>query len=455
MKIVIVGAGQIGIALAKYLRTEEHSVVLVDTRREVLAHLAEQLDIQTVIGSGTSPAVLTRAGTRDADIFVAVTGDDEVNILACVLAKTLFQVNKRIARVASTEYLDKKNAAFLESLDIDVAVSPEMETAKRILSDLTINGAMDVMSFADNKVEFVGLKCRKNCALVGRTVKEVKALLGNVNFTIVAVHHKNQLVDLAQTAIRVGDDVYFYVAAGHLERVLDIFGYTLSAPNNVLIFGGGQVGYALGRLLESPIDRQNVLIVEKSEDRAAFLASHLDDALVLKGDAFDDKLVDEIEFKHYDVAVATTHTDENNVLLSLLAKRNGLTRCCSLIRNELYMDYISGLGVDSFINPNAVMVSAILQHMRKGRVQDGYFLQSGLGELLQIEVLPTAKITKGPLKKIKMPKGIVLGGVLRKELFLSAEPDLIVQEGDIAFMFVERGFVNEAEKLFTVDLSFF
>ncbi|MBQ3696177.1 MAG: Trk system potassium transporter TrkA [Alphaproteobacteria bacterium] len=455
MKVIIVGAGQVGIALAKYLRTEDHAVVLIDTQKEALSHLAEQLDIQTIVGSGTSPTVLSRAGAKDADVLLAVTGNDNVNIICCVLAKTLFQVNKRVARLASSEYLDKKNAEFLKSLSIDVVVSPEQETAKRILADLTINGAMDVTSFCDNKVEFVGLKCRKNCALVGKTIRQIRELIANVNFTIVAVNHKNQLVDLKEASIKVGDDVYFFVAAGHLERVLDIFGYTMSMPDNVLIFGGGQIGYALGSFLEAPIDRQNVMIIEKSEERSEFLASHLNDALIIKGDGFDDKLLDEIEFKNYDVAVATTHTDENNVLLSLLAKRNGISRSCALIRNELYMNYVSGLGIDSFINPNAVMVSAILQHLRKGRVQDGYFLQSGLGELLQIEVLPTARITKNALEKIKIPKGITLGGVLRKGTFLCPDKELIVQAGDIAFVFVERGFVQEAEKLFTVELSFF
>ena len=455
MKVVIVGAGQIGVALAKYLRVEDHSIVLIDTKKEALGYLAEQLDIKTIVGSGTSPAVLNRAGTKDADVFLAVTGNDEANIISCALAKSLFQVNKRIARLSSSEYLDKKNSAFLEDLALDVVVSPELETAKRILSDLTINGAMDVTSFCENKVEFLGLKCRKNCALIGKAVPQIKELIGNVNFTIVAVKRKNQLVDLRKTPIKPGDDAYFFVAAGHLERVLDIFGYEMTAPDNVLIFGGGHIGYGLSALLEAPIDRQNVTIIEHSEERATFLASHLDETMVIKGNGFDDKLLDEIDFKSYNVSVATTHKDEDNVLLSLLAKRNGIPRSCALIRNELYMNYVSGLGIDSFINPNAVMVSSVLQHLRKGRVQDGYFLQSGLGELLQIEVLPTARITKNSLGKIKMPKGITLGGVLRKGTFICPDKDLTLKAGDIAFVFVERGFVREAEKLFTVDLLFF
>ena len=455
MKVVIVGAGQIGVAIAKYLRTEDHSIVLIDENKDALLHLAEQLDIQTVIGSGAKPSVLERAGVSDADVFLALTGNDTVNIISCSLAKNMFQVPKRIARLGSSEYMDAKSSEFLKSMAIDVVVSPELETAHRLLSDLSINGATDVTTFCDNKVSFLGLKCRKNCALVGKTVKEVRELLGKVNFTIVAVRHKTQLIDLSNTPIKVGDDVYFFVAAGHLERVLDIFAYTPNRPDNVLIFGGGHVGYHLCSLIESPLDIQNVTIVEKSPERAQYLASHLDEAIILQGDGFDDHLLEEIDFKNYDIAVATTQRDENNVLLSLLAKRNGIGRCVAVIRNDLYMGYMGGLGIDTFINPNAVMVSAVLQHMRKGRVQDGYFLQSGLGELLQIEVLDTARVTRGPLKKIKIPKGIVIGGILRNDTFMLPDKDLIIQAGDIAFVFVESGHVKNAEKLFTVELSFF
>ncbi|MBQ4472352.1 MAG: Trk system potassium transporter TrkA [Alphaproteobacteria bacterium] len=455
MKVVIVGAGKIGVAVAKYLRTENHSVVLIDESREALARLGEQLDIQTVVGSGVMPSVLERARTSDADIFLAVTGDDTVNILACALAKSVFQVPKRIARLRSSEYLDEKSREFLQTMSIDVVVSPELETAHRLLADLSINGAMDVTSFCDKKVMFLGLKCRKNCALVGKTIKEVRELLGNVNFTIVAARRKNQLIDLNRSAIKVGDDIYFFVSTSHLERVLDIFAYTMSAPDNVLIFGGGQVGYDLARLLEAPLNTQNVTIIEKSPERANFLAAHLDETIIMQGDGFDDHLLEEIDFKNYNVAVATTETDENNLLLSLLAKRNGINRCAAIIRNDLYANYTGGLGIDTFINPNAVMVSAILYHMRKGRVEDGYFLQSGLGELLQIAVLDTARITKAPLRKIKIPKGIVLGGILRNGTFLFPDKDLIVQAGDKAFVFVQSGHVTEAEKLFTVELSFF
>ena len=454
MKAMIAGAGQVGVALAKYLRTENHDVVLIGSDKSTLGHLAEQLDIQTVVGSASSPAVLERAGADDVDVFLAVTGSDETNILSCCLAKSMFHVSKRIARLNAVEYLVPKYADFLKELSVDVVISPEIETATRVMAEVSIAGAVDVASLANDQVQFIGLKCRKNCALVGKTVIEIRKLIGDVNFSILAVRRKNQLINLTDTPIRAGDEVYILVASGHLERVLDIFGYTYTPPKSVLIFGGGHVGFQLARMLEKA-DVHNITLIEKSEAQAKFLAEHLKETLVLYGDGFDDVLLDDINFSSYQMAIATTQSDEDNILLSLLAKRNGMERTCALIHNDLYKNYMQGLGVDSLIDPDSVMDSAILQHLRKGRVQGGYFLQSGLGEVLEVSVLKTAKITRGPLGKIKIPEGIVLGGVIRNGIFIRPNQDLIVQEGDTVFVFVATGRVADAEKLFTVELSFF
>ena len=454
MKAMIAGAGQVGVALAKYLRTENHDVVLIDSDKNVLTHLAEQLDIQTIVGSASSPVVLDHAGAEDADVFLAVTGNDETNILSCCLAKSMFHISKRIARLNSAEYLVPKYADFLQDLSVDVVVSPEIETATRVMAEVSIAGAVDVASLANDQVQFIGLKCRKNCVLVGKTVSEVRKLIGDVNFSVLAVKRRNQLIDFINTPIKAGDEICILVAAGHLERVLDIFGYTYTPPKSVLIFGGGHVGFQLARMLEQA-DVRNVSLIEKSETQARFLAEHLKNTLVLHGDGFDDTLLDDIDFTSYQMAIATTQSDEDNILLSLLAKRNGMERTCALIQNDLYKNYMQGLGVDSLIDPDSVMVSAILQHLRKGRVEGGYFLQSGLGEILQVKVLKTARITKGPFGKIKIPTGIVVGGIIRKNIFIRPNKDLIVQEGDTVFVFVETGHVADAEKLFTVELSFF
>jgi trk system potassium uptake protein TrkA len=222
-----------------------------------------------------------------------------------------------------------------------------------------------------------------------------------------------------------------------------------------MIFGGGKVGFQLAKQLETVSSAKDITIVEKSDTRSLFLAEKLESTLVINGDGLDDNLIDELNLKNYKFAISTTNSDENNILLSMISKRAGIERVCALIHNPLYDNLLSGLGIDTTIDPNAVMVSAILQYMRKGRVQDDYFIQSGIGEILEIEALKTSKITKTNLGKIKIPSGILVAGILRGDLFILPNKDLIIQEKDRVFLFVEKGHVHEAEKLFSVGISFF
>ena len=223
----------------------------------------------------------------------------------------------------------------------------------------------------------------------------------------------------------------------------------------MVVIGGGKVGYQLARLLEHTSYAQDVTVVEMNEERARYIAERLENTLVIHGDGLDDKLVDDLKLSNYQVAIATTQSDESNILLSLLAKRNGVERTCALIHNPLYDDLVTGLGVDVSIEPNSVLVSAILQHMRKGRVKSDYFIQSGIGEILEVEALETSKITHVPLGKIKIPTGVVIAGVVRNGEFMIPQQDFIIQKQDLVILFVERGKVREAEKLFTVGFNFF
>ena len=455
MKIIIAGAGQIGVALAKYLREENHDIVLIDKDVNRLGNLSEQLDIQTIEGSSAYPAVLERAGAEHADVFLAVTGNDETNIVSCGVAKSIFNIQKRIARISSNEYMAPKYKSFLQSQSIEYVISPEVETATRIMQILPLNGAVEMVSFSDGLVRLVGLKCKKTSPMSGKTVTQIHRDFEGLSVKVVAITRRFQLMPLNKTIVRSGDDVYFIIDKRHLVQALDILGYESTSPRYVIIFGGGRVGGQLATMLEQDTVSHNVTIVEKDEKRARFLAEKMQNTLVINGDGLDDTLIEELNLKNYRVAITTTHSDENNILLSLLAKRNGVSRTCALIQNDLYDMLLSGLGVDTTIDPNAAMVSSILQHIRKGRVKNDYFLQSGVGEVLEIEALKTSKITKSALGQIKFPEGISIGGVMRGDLFLMPNKDLIVQEKDNVIVFVERGRVSEVEKLFSVGFSFF
>ncbi len=455
MKVIIAGAGEIGIALARYLRSEQDDIVLIDKDVERLGTLSEQLDIQTVVGSASYPSVLERAGAEHADVFLAVTGDDETNLVSCGVANSVFHIPKRIARISSSEYLSSRYKSFLQAWEIEAILSPEKEMSDRITENLEITGSMDMREMGAGLVRFVGLKCRKTSPLAGKTIAEVRQMTSDFPVNIVAVRRRFQLMPLSDVTIKAGDDVYFIVDTAHLTQALDVFGYEKESPRYIMIYGGGKVGFQLAKRLEEDKVSHNITIVENDEERAQFLAEKLESSLVINGDALDDNLIEELNLKNYDMAIATTNSDESNILLSLVSKRNGIGRTCALIHNPLYNTVLSGLGIDSMINPNAVMVSAILQHLRKGRVRDDYFIQSGVGEVLEVEALATSKITKNCLGKVKIPEGVVIGGILRGDLFMLPSKDLIVQEKDIVFVFVTQGHVQEAESLFSVGINFF
>ena len=455
MKIVIAGAGEVGISLARYLRAENNEIVLIDVDSEHLGNLSEQLDIQTVEGCASYPSVLERAGADHADVFLAVTGNDETNIVSCSVASSVFHIPNRIARISTPEYMAPRHKAFLQALSIDVVLSPEIETAQHIVDNLTISGSVDMTDMGDGLIRFVGLHCRKGSALIGKTVSEIDKMVDGLNVKVVALRRRFQLMKLSDVTIKVGDDFYFIVDTSHFERALETFGYQTSPARYLMVYGGGKVGFQLTKQLENTSSIRDVTLVEKNEDRARFLAENLESTLVINGDALDDSLIEELNLKNYKIAIATTNSDENNILLSMLSKRAGIERVCALIHNPLYNNLLSGLGIDTTIDPNAVMVSSILRYMRKGRVKDDYFIQSGIGEILEMEVLKTAKITKSHLGKISIPEGIVIAGILRGDLFMLPHKDLIVQEKDRVFLFVEKGHVQDAEKLFSVGISFF
>ncbi|MBR6412004.1 MAG: Trk system potassium transporter TrkA [Alphaproteobacteria bacterium] len=455
MKIIIAGAGEIGIALAKYLRAEDNDIVLIDNNAEHLGNLSEQLDIQTVVGNASYPDVLERAGADHADVFLAVTGNDEINIVSCSVASSLFHIPQRISRISSPEYTAPKYKEFLKTLSVDVVLSPEIETAQHIIDNLAVSGSVDMTEMGEGLVRFAGLHCRKPSDLIGKTISEIESSVKNLNVKIVALRRRFQLMNLSNVTVKQGDDIYFISDSSHFEQTLKSFGYATIPARYLMIYGGGKVGFQLAKQFENMSGIRDVTLVEKREERARFLAEKLESTLVINGDALDDSLVDELNLKNYKIAIATTNSDENNILLSMLSKRTGIERVCALIHNPLYNNLLSGLGIDTTIDPNAVMVSSILQYLRKGRVKDDYFIQSGIGEILEMEVLKTAKITKSHLGKIKIPAGIVIGGVLRDDLFILPQKDLIIQEKDRVFLFVEKGHVQDAESLFSVGISFF
>ncbi|MBR6730732.1 MAG: Trk system potassium transporter TrkA [Alphaproteobacteria bacterium] len=455
MRIIIAGAGQVGVGLAKYLRAENHDIVLIDNNIDHLGNLSEQLDIQTIEGSSALPSVLEKAGAAQADIFLAVTGNDETNIVACGVADAIYRIPQRIVRISAHEYLVKKYKDYLIGQNLDVVLSPEEETARHVLDNLSISSGVDLYNLADGCARVVGLRCKKTSLMFSKTVPEIETLLKDIRAKVIAVKRRHRLVSLEKALVRASDDVYFVVAESDFQQFLDILSYQKIDPDCVMIFGGGKVGYQLAKLMESSHFCKNITIVEKDENRARYLAERLNSSVVIHGDGLDDSLIEDLNLKNYQIAIATTQSDESNVLLSMVSKRNNMDKTCALIHNQLYNDLLFEMGVDVSIDPNAVLVSSILQHIRKGKVKGDYFISSGVGEILEVEAIETAKITHKPIGKLKVPAGVMIAGIVRNGIFTLPAPDFQIESKDRVILFVERGHVKDAESLFTVGFNFF
>ncbi len=455
MRIIIAGAGQVGVGLAKYLRAENHDIVLIDNNIDHLGSLSEQLDIQTIEGSSALPSVLEKAGAAQADVFLAVTGNDETNIVACGVADSIFRIPQRIVRISAHEYLSKKYKDYLTGQNLDVVLSPEVETARHVLDNLSLSSGVDMYKLAEGCARIVGLRCKKTSPLFSKTIPEIEDLLKEIRARVIAVKRRHRLVLLEKAIVRASDDVYFVVAESEFQQFLDILAYQKIDPDCVMIFGGGKVGYQLAKQMETSSFCKNITVVEKNEQRARYLAERLNSSIVIHGDGLDDSLIEDLNLKNYQIAIATTQSDESNVLLSVIAKRYNMDKTCALIHNQLYNDFLFEMGIDVAIDPNGVLVSSILQHIRKGKVKGDYFISSGLGEILEVEALETAKITHKPIGKLKIPTGVLIAGVVRNGIFMLPDPDMQIETKDTVILFVERGHVKDAESLFTVGFTFF
>lgn len=456
MKIIICGANQIGLALVKYLRPEDHDIILIDPVEGKLGQLSEQYDIRTVAGMPCHPDVLEKAEADKADMILAVSEDDNQNILTCSLAQQLFSVPQKIARISSPAYLTPDAQRFLNALSVNVVVSPELETVQRIVQTLPIPASLDVAPVADGLATFLGVRCRKGSLLVGKNMKQVRTFLKDIPATLMGVARPSDWLTMNDMrAIRSGDELYFAVDNMFLSALLDALGSERLELDDLIIFGGATVGFHLAWLLEKKDSVSTLTLVEKQEKRAQELAAKLNDTLVIHGDGLDESVLDELDLKKYRLAVATTTDDENNILLSLVAKRNGVTRTCALSQNPLYAESLGGMAADNLIDPSAVIVSSILQQIRKGRVRADYFLQSGRGEVLEVEVLKKSKIIGKNIAQLNKKPGLSVGGIKRGDMFLSAQDDIIVKEKDVVVLLVKQGYIKEAEKLLSAGFSFF
>lgn len=456
MKIVILGAGQVGASVAESLVSEQDDITIVDIDPARLHALQDRLDLRTVTGSASHPSVLIAAGIEDADLLVAVTQSDETNLVACRLASRLFNVPRRIARVRATDYLNDPKVLGPDGFDVDVMICPEQVLTDYIVKLVEFPEALQVLDFADGKVSLVAVRAYAGGPLVGHPIRDLPRHLPNIDARIVAIFRKDTAVAIdGDTVIEAGDEVFCLAAARDIRRVMTELRRMDRPVKRVMIAGGGNIGQRLARALARDY---SVRVIEHNKRRCEVLADTLHGALVLNGDATDEELLEEENVAEMDLFVAVTNDDENNIMSSLLAKRMGARRVVSLINRRSYVDLVQGAQIDIAISPAQATIGRLLTHVRLGDVVAVHSLRRGAAEALEAIVhgdRESSRIAGRRIEEIELPPGARIGAVVRGDRVLMGHHDTEIRAEDHVIVFVsDKKMVPRVERLFQVGARF-
>ncbi len=458
MKIIILGAGQVGATLAENLANEANDITIVDTDIARLRELQDRLDIRAVEGKGSYPSVLAQAGAEDADMLIAVTNSDEVNMVACQIAHSVFHTPTRIGRVRSHDYLVDKERIFTDkSVPINVLISPELLVTRHIERLIQNPGALQVLDFAEGKAQLVAVKAYYGGPLVGHEIAYLRSHMPKIETRVAAIFRRGRpIIPQGDTVIEADDEVFFIAATKDIRAVMSEL-RRLDHPNKrIIIAGGGNIGANLARDLEQKFQ---VKIIERNISRCNHLANDLDHTIVLQGSASDQELLLEENIESADVFCALTNDDEANIMASMLAKRLGARTVMTLINNPAYVDLVQGGVIDIAISPQQATIGSLLTHVRRGDVVNVHSLRRGAAEAMEAIAhgdRKTSKVVGRAIEDIDLPPGTTIGAIVRKEEVLIAHDDLMVENGDHVILFlIDKRRITDVERLFQVGLTFF
>lgn len=458
MKVVICGAGEVGSNIARYLATETNDVTVVDQSPELIRQLSESLDVTGLVGHASQPDVLERAGIEDADMIIAVTFTDEVNMIACQVAHSLFGVPTKIARIRSQSYLQPMwaNMFTRDHLPIDVVISPEIEIARAVTRRLEVPGATEVIPLSDDKVRLIGVRVTDETPLINTPLRQLTSLFPEMQIIIVGIKRGDtSIVPHAEDEMFPGDDVYFVVASDQCERAMAAFGHEEPETRRAVIFGGGNIGLFLAQELERVHSEINVKIIELNRQRAEVVSAELKNAVVINGNILEPDILYESGVDKSETVIAVTEDDETNILASLLAKKCGAQRAITLVNKSTYNPLMGPLGVDVVVNPRSITVSQILSHVRRGRVHSAYSVQENFGELIEADAMETSILVGKPLKEVDLPDKTRVGAIIRDGHIIVPRPQTVIEGGDRIILFAATEAVRKVEKLFSVRLEYF
>jgi len=458
VKIIVCGGGQVGFSIIRYLSTHDNDVTVIDQSEEVINRISRSLDVRGMLGFASHPDVLARAGIAEADMIIAVTFSDEVNMIACQIAHSLFNVPLKIARVRSKSYLSPEWSSLYNSdnMPIDLVISPELEVARTISRTLEIPGAFEVVPFADETIQLVGIRCKGKIPLLNTPLRLLGSLFPELGWSVLFIVRGDAgFIPTGTDQLQEGDEVYLLIPQEKLHYAIGAFGFVEQKAQRLLILGGGNVGLFLAEEVEAQHPSLSIMLVENDKDRASYVANQLSRTIVLHGDALDREILREANVKITDKVVAITADDKVNLLASLLTKRMGAAQAMALINSSSYSNIVNSLGVDSVISPQSLTASSILQYVRKGRIRNVHSLRDGFGEIIEAEAVGTSNVLGKTIGEINMPRSLMIGAIIRDDQILIPREDTVIKVHDRVILIVTGPAIKRFEKLFAVRLEYF
>jgi len=457
MKIIICGAGQVGSGIARELAAEGNAVTVVDLSAELIRQTTDELDVQGLVGHGSHPDVLERAGARDSDMIIAVTHSDEVNMVACQIGHSLFSIPTKIARVRAQNYLSPNWQELFsrEHLAIDATISPEIEVARSVLRRLRAPGSFEVIDFADGAIQVIGVHIEPDCPVIDTPLRQLSELFPDLKAVVVGITRKDRFfVPDSNDTLMSGDECYFVAARENVPRTLENIGYKMRDTRRVIVIGAGQIGLNVTAQLER-LPGMKIRMIERDKPRAEAAADQLRRTIVLHGDGVDQQVLADAGVGEAEAVVTLTNDDDTNLLSAVLARHAGAQRTLALINKPAYGPLSRSLGIDAYIDPRATTVSTILQHVRRGRIKGLYSIAEGAAEAIEAEVLETSPLVGKTLREASIPEGIIIGALYRKGTVIYPRGDTQIESMDHVVLLALRDVVRKVEHLFRVSVDYF
>ncbi|MEN2994855.1 MAG: Trk system potassium transporter TrkA [Thermodesulfovibrio sp.] len=446
MRVIIVGAGEVGYQIAKFLTYEGVDVVIIDRDGNKLRRISEELDIATIEAEGSDPSAFKEAGADKAEILIAVTNSDETNMIACLLGKAMFNIKRKIARIRNPDYFFNKELLGKANLDIDPAINPELEAAEAVCRLIENPFASEVIDFEKGKIMVVGFKIPKESPLNSKKLKSIRTLLNKDFIVGVIERDENVLIPSGDDTLQEGDIVYMAIPKEDIQDVARSLKVYSSPARKIMILGGGRIGYYIASKMENKAD---IKIIEKDAERCKFLIKHLGKTLVLHGDGADKQLLIEENISSIDTYIASSNNDELNIMASLLAKKLGAKKVIALVNRPDYISLAYNLGIQSVLSPRLITASIILRYVRKGEIISLTAIAENKAEIMEVEVSPKSKIIGKTLKEGVFPKNSILGAIIRGEKIIIPTGEDVIKAKDKLIIFTLKDSIKEVEKLLT------